>query len=98
MPGRPRPSPFSSNPDATVTNADSLEFDTDTVRFGYTSLVTPQSTIEYDLESREWQFLKQEPVGGGYDPSRYEAERLWTSAPDGTQVPISLVRPRDLPL
>src|SRR5438105_6359270 len=82
----------------TVTNADSLEFDTATVRFGYTSLVTPQSTIEYDFESRNRQVLKQEPVGGGYDPVQYEAERLWASAPDGTQVPISLVRPRDLPL
>jgi oligopeptidase B len=79
--------PDSSNP----------EFHTKTLRFTYTSLVTPESVFDYDLETRERQLLKQEPVLGGYDPGRYRSERLWAAAPDGTRVPISLVARSDTP-
>jgi oligopeptidase B len=82
-----------------VSDVDNPEFDTSTVRFTYTSLVTPLSVYDYDLDTRERQLLKREPVLGGYDPAEYETERLWATAPDGTRVPISLVRkvgtPRD---
>ena len=74
------------------------EFDTDVYRFGYQSLVTPRSVFDYDLEARTRVLKKQQPVLGGYDPSQYETGRLWATAPDGVQVPISVVHRRDTPL
>jgi oligopeptidase B len=67
------------------------EFDTTLLRFTYTSLVTPNSVVDYDLVSHTWTVRKQTEVRGGYDPSRYRSERLFARAPDGMQVPISLV-------
>ncbi len=67
------------------------QYDVTTVRFSYSSLVTPSTVFDYDMVSRERTRLKQEEVLGGYDPSRYEVERLYATARDGTRVPISLV-------
>jgi oligopeptidase B len=71
-----------------------LEFETTTLRFGYSSLATPASAYDYDLDTRTTTLVKRQPVRGGYDPDAYETERLWATAPDGTRVPISLVHPR----
>ena len=71
-----------------------LEFETTTLRFGYSSLATPASAYDYDLDTRTATLVKRQPVRGGYDPDAYETERLWATAPDGTRVPISLVHPR----
>ena len=71
------------------------EFETTTLRFGYTSLVAPLSSYEYDFETRERTLLKQQPVPG-YEPARYESHRLWATAPDGVQVPVSVVHRRGL--
>ena len=57
------------------------EFASSTVRFGYTSLVTPSSTIEYDVGTGARRIVKQQPVLGGYDPERYVTERLWAPGP-----------------
>ncbi|HYT39344.1 MAG TPA: S9 family peptidase [Acidimicrobiia bacterium] len=76
---------------------DNPEFDRGTLRYTYTSLVTPHSIFDYDLDTRQRTLLKQEPVLGGYDPSRYETRRLWATASDGTRVPISLVARKDTP-
>jgi oligopeptidase B len=70
---------------------DNPEFDTTLLRFTYTSLVTPNSVVDYDLAWRTWTVRKQTEVLGGYDPSLYRSERLFATAPDGTAVPISLV-------
>jgi oligopeptidase B len=67
------------------------EFHTRTLRFTYTSLITPNSVVDYDLSTRSWTVRKQVEVLGGYDASLYRSERLFASAPDGTSVPISLV-------
>jgi len=74
-----------------------LEFDTTTLRFGYTSLVAPASSYDYDMDRRDATLIKRQPVLGGYDPAAYETRRLWAVAPDGTEVPISLVHRRGLP-
>jgi oligopeptidase B len=66
------------------------EFDTSILRFTYTSLITPNSVVEYDLEQHTWTVRKQTEVRG-YDPTNYRSERLFATAPDGVQVPISLV-------
>ncbi|MDP9402713.1 MAG: S9 family peptidase [Actinomycetota bacterium] len=75
-----------------------LEFATRTFRFGYSSLVTPRSVYGYDLENRSRELLKRQPVLGGYEPDDYETVRLWAAAPDGVQVPISVVHRRGLVL
>jgi oligopeptidase B len=68
-----------------------LEFDTSVLRYGYTSMTTPFTTYDYDMESRERKLLKRTEVVGDFDPADYESERLWAEARDGRQVPISLV-------
>ena len=67
------------------------EFDSEVLRFGYNSLTTPASTFDYHMKTRERVLLKQQEIVGGYDPSEYQSERIWATAEDGTQVPISLV-------
>jgi len=68
-----------------------LVWDTALLRFEYQSLVTPPSVYDYDLGSRQRTLLKRKEVLGGYDPARYRTHRLHVSAPDGVQVPVSLV-------
>ncbi len=75
----------------TVRGQENLEFDTAVFRFSYTSLVTPNSVVDYDMAARTWTVRKQTEVLGGYDPSRYRSERVFATAPDGTRVPVSLV-------
>ncbi|MBN2185410.1 MAG: S9 family peptidase [Candidatus Krumholzibacteriota bacterium] len=70
---------------------DNPEFDTDLLRFEYSSLTTPNSTFDYDMVSGNKTLLKQEKVLGSFDPSDYHAERLYAVARDGVRVPISLV-------
>jgi oligopeptidase B len=72
------------------------EFDTDTFRFAYESLVTPDSVFDYDMNTRSRKLLKQEEVLGGYDPARYNSELIYATANDGTQLPISMVYRKDL--
>jgi oligopeptidase B len=67
------------------------EFDTRTFRFGYQSLVTPPSVFDYDMDARTTTLLKEQPVRGGYDRTRYETERVFAEAPDGVLVPLSIV-------
>jgi oligopeptidase B len=68
------------------------EFDSRVLRYGYTSLTTPSSTIDYDLELRQKTLLKQEEVvGGTFDPANYEAKRLYAVADDGKKIPMSVV-------
>jgi oligopeptidase B len=74
-----------------------LEWETDILRFGYTSLVTPASSVDYHVATRERVVVKQQEVLGGYEPARFQTERLWVAAPDGVAVPVSLVSRRDLP-
>jgi oligopeptidase B len=74
------------------------EFDTTVVRFNYQSMVTPSSVYDYDLNTRERKLLKQQEVLGGYDPTKYEAKRVWAVARDGTKVPMSIVHRKGVAL
>jgi oligopeptidase B len=67
------------------------EYKTHLLRFNYTSLVTPASVFDYHLHTRERELKKQYEVRGGYDASQYKSERVFAKAPDGIEVPISLV-------
>ncbi len=84
---------FVTMPEASYTLAvgGSIEFDSPVVRFVYTSLVTPSSTYDYDMDSRQRTLLKRQPVLGGYNPDDYATERITATARDGVKVPVSLV-------
>jgi oligopeptidase B len=73
------------------------EFVSPLYRFRYQSLVTPASVYDYDPIERRLHLRKQTEVLGGYDPARYQSERLYAPAPDGTRVPISIVYRKDGP-
>ncbi len=75
----------------TVGASGNAEYRTKTLRFVYTSLVTPASVFDYNLETRQRELKKQYEVKGGYDASQYQSERIFAKAPDGVEVPISLV-------
>ena len=66
------------------------EYDTNKIRYGYQSFVTPPSVFEYDVASGASVLLKQKEVPG-YDRERYQVERIYATAPDGVKIPISLV-------
>ena len=79
------------------------EYQTPTIRVGYASLLTPDSIYDYHLTTRELTLLKRTPVlddprFGSYQPDNYIQERGWATAPDGTGVPLSIVRRADIPL
>jgi len=67
------------------------EFDTDVLRYGYSSMTTPNSVFDYNMNTKEKTLLKQQEVLGDFDSNNYHAERLYATAGDGTKIPISLV-------
>jgi oligopeptidase B len=75
---------------------DTLEFDSDKIRLRYQSLNRPPQVRQLTLASGEQTVLKETPVLGVFDPDAYVSQRLWATAADGTQVPISLVVKREL--
>jgi len=73
----------------TTTNVD---FDTEILRFGYQSLTTPSSVMDFNMKTKEKKVLKeQEVLGGKFDKNNYVEERIWATAEDGTKLPISMV-------
>lgn len=75
----------------TVFPSTNIDFDTELLRYGYTSLTTPSSTFDYNMKTKERKLLKQQEVVGGYNPADYQTERVWATADDGTEVPMSIV-------
>ena len=74
----------------TTTNVD---FDTTILRYGYQSLTTPSSVIDFDMVTKTKTIKKEQDVlGGKFKKENYTSERLWATAADGTKIPISLVR------
>ncbi|HTL47819.1 MAG TPA: S9 family peptidase [Verrucomicrobiae bacterium] len=80
----------------TVWGGSNPEFESETLRFGFSSLVTPNSVYDYSMKTRERTLKKQQEVLGGYDPSRYVSERIFAVSHDGTEIPISLVSRKGL--
>jgi oligopeptidase B len=70
---------------------DNEEIDAHLVRYTYTSLTTPTTTYDYDVRTGERRLLKQEPVLGGFDASRYATEYLSAPARDGAEIPVAVV-------
>jgi oligopeptidase B len=68
------------------------DFDTNLVRYGYNSMTTPSSVIDFDVVTKTKEIKKEQKVlGGKFKKSNYKSERLWATANDGTKIPISLV-------
>jgi oligopeptidase B len=67
------------------------EYDTDVIRYRYSSLTTPMSTYDYDMNTKAKVLMKQQEVIGSFDKSNYVSERVYATAADGVKVPISLV-------
>jgi oligopeptidase B len=80
-----------------IESKQNLEHATTKLRYRYQSLSTPKSVYEVDLATMKSVLLKEDPVPGGFDKSRYMTERISAKAKDGTAIPISLVRRADTP-
>lgn len=75
------------------------EFDTNIIRYGYNSMTTPSSVIDFDVFSKTKEIKKeQEVLGGKFDKNNYISERVWATSHDETKIPISLVHHKNTPL
>ena len=74
------------------------EFDTTTIRFTYSSMTTPSEVYDYDMVTRQRTLRKRQEVPSGHDPRRYVTRRIFATAADGEQVPISLLYRTTTPL
>ena len=72
------------------------EFETDILRFSYSSPTTPQRTFDYDMRSRQRTLLKEQAVPSGHDPARYVCRRLFAISADGAHVPVTVLHRRDV--
>ena len=70
---------------------DNYEFDAEVFRFQYESMTTPDSVFDYDMVERDRTLIKQQEIPGGFNSGDYQSERVFATARDGTQVPVSLV-------
>ena len=74
------------------------EYDTTLTRFVYQSPTTPRQTFDYDMATRERTLRKTQEIPSGHDPARYETRRLYAKAPDGAEVPITVLMLKGTPL
>ena len=77
---------------------DNPEYDVTKIRIGYESMVTPDTIYDYHLDSGEWELLKVQEIPSGYDAGAYATQRLMIPARDGTDIPVSVVYPKDFPM
>jgi oligopeptidase B len=83
--------PF-DNETYTAYTSTNVDFNTHILRYGYNSLTTPSSVIDFDMVSKTKTIKKEQQVlGGKFDKENYVSERIWATAEDGTKIPISLV-------
>jgi oligopeptidase B len=73
-----------------------MEYDSETLRYSYSSLKVPHTLYDYNLTNGGQKLLKRKEVVGGYNPDDYETERIWANAKDGTKIPVSLVYKKGL--
>lgn len=85
-------------PAYTACTLDNYEYRTGSLRFGFESLVTPESIYDYDFATGQRELVKQEKIPGGYRPDDYVSERRLVEVRDGTRVPVSILYRKDLAL
>jgi len=69
----------------------SPDYNTDVMRYSYTSLTTPNSVYDYNMSTKAKKLMKQQEVLGTFNPKDYETERVMATAKDGTKIPVSIV-------
>ena len=72
------------------------DFNTNVLRFNYTSMITPGSVYDYNMDTKEKVLKKQQEIVGGYNKADYVTERAWATARDGVKVPVSIVYKKGL--
>ena len=71
------------------------EFDSEVLRYGYTSMTTPNSTIDFNMKTKASEVKKEQTVLGDFKKENYETKRIWVTARDGVKVPVSIVYRKD---
>ncbi len=71
------------------------DFDSEILRYGYTSMTTPNSTIDFNMKDKTSEIKKEQTVLGDFRKENYETKRLWVTARDGAKVPVSIVYRKD---
>jgi oligopeptidase B len=90
--------PFESETYSAFTSTN-VDFDTDILRYGYQSLTTPSSVIDFNMKTKTKEIKKeQEVLGGKFDKNNYEEKRIWATAKDGVKVPISIIHRKGVKL
>lgn len=85
-----------NDPAYTAYTFDNPDFDTKTLRYSYTSLTTPNTVYDYDMEAKTQEMRKQQEVmDANFDPENYTSERIFIKARDGVEVPVSIVYHKD---
>lgn len=85
-----------NDPAYTAYAFDNPEFDTKVLRYSYTSLTTPNTVYDYDMDSREQEMKKQQEImDPKFDPKNYVSERIFVKVRDGVEVPVSIVYHKD---
>ena len=88
--------PFESETYTAYTSSN-VDFDTDILRYGYQSMTTPSSIIDFNMKTKTKEIKKeQEVLGGKFDKNNYTEERVWATAEDGVKIPISMVYKKGL--
>ncbi|MDR6844584.1 S9 family peptidase [Flavobacterium granuli] len=88
--------PFESETYTAYTTSN-VDFDTDILRYGYQSMTTPSSVIDFNMKTKTKEVKKeQEVLGGEFDKNNYTEERVWATAEDGVKIPISMVYKKGL--
>jgi len=88
--------PFDSETYTAYTSTN-VDFDTEILRYGYQSLATPSSVIDFNMKTKTKEIKKEQQVlGGKFDKNNYVEERIWATATDGTKVPISMVYRKEI--
>ena len=75
----------------TMTLSNNPEYDTPSIRYNYSSMITPNSTYDLDLKTRQSELIKQQEIPSGHDKAKYETTRVWATARDGVKVPVSIL-------
>ncbi len=93
MPWKDKPAyylPFESET-YTAYCSSNVDFDTDILRYGYQSMTTPSSIIDFNMQTKTKEIKKEQEVLGDFDKKNYTEQRVWATATDGTKIPISIV-------
>jgi len=89
--------PF-SEPTYVVQTSVNLIMETNLLRYTYNSMINPGTVYEYNMNNHERKILKEKEVLGGYNKDKYQSDRLWAEARDGTKIPISIVHKKGIEL